>query len=107
VWTAARLDDRVALDKLLEEIPDGEAVRAMLLQDRRQRRLQAYYRETRTVRYIVTDGVRVLCCAVTDVEQESADRIVAEMNAVTDVSPPALVAAAERALSATGRLSTR
>jgi hypothetical protein len=100
VWTAARLDDRVAFDKLLEQIPDGEALRAMLLQERRKRRLQAYYRETRTVRYVATDGTSVLCCAVADVEPDMASKIAAEMDAVTDVSPEALVAAAKRALGA-------
>lgn len=60
--------------------------------------LQAYYRETRTVRYVATDGTSVVCCAIADVEPDMASKIVAEMDAVTDVSPEALVAAAERAL---------
>lgn len=102
--TAARLNDGVALDKLLEQIPDGEALRAMLLQERRKRRLQAYYRETRTVRYVATDGTSVVCCAIADVEPDMASKIVAEMDAVTDVSPEALVAAAQRAL---GTLAVR
>lgn len=99
LWAAARLDNRVALDKLLEQIPDGEALRAML-EERRRRRLQAYYRETRTVRYVATDGISVLCCTVADVEPDMATKIVAEMDAVENVSPEALVAAAERALGA-------
>ena len=99
----ARLDDPTAMDALIAPLPNGEQLRQKLRQSlltRTPMRTKAYHEETRTARYVVSDGEHVVCFTVTDVTLEQATAIAAECSAMTVWDLPEFHAAAARALGA-------
>lgn len=93
----ARLDDPTAMDALIAPIPNGEQLRQILL-TRTPTRRRAYHKETRTARWVVSDGEQVVCFTVTDLTFEQAVAIGVECYAITVWDVPEFHAAASRAL---------
>ena len=95
----ARFDDSRAMTSLLAPIPDGDALGQMLA-ERQPGRSQAYHAETRTARYVVSDGKTVQCFTVTNLTLEQAAAVAAECDSIKLWEPRAFQAAVERALGA-------
>jgi hypothetical protein len=93
----ARLDDSTAMDVLLAPIPNGDQLRQRLL-TRTSGRTQGYHEETRTARYVVSDGQLVLCFTVTDLTIEQAATIATKCDAITEWEYGAFQAVVERVM---------
>jgi hypothetical protein len=94
----ARLDDSTAMDALIAPIPNSEQLRQILSTGSRQGLYHVYDAETRTARYIASDGRGVLRFTVTDLTPEQAATIAAECRDITVWNGPAFQTAVERAL---------
>ena len=97
---AALLDDAEGIERFLSSVPRSEALRPML-QPGRKHRVEQYDRDTRTVRYLLIDGVWFVCFVVTGVSLEDARAIARQLNHVVEWSTPNFHGAVERALNVT------
>jgi hypothetical protein len=95
----ARLDDSAAMAALLAPISNSDVL-SHRLAERRPGRMQAYDRETRIARYVVTDGSIAACYTVTDLTLEQAATIAAECESISAWELVTFQAAVERALGA-------
>ena len=78
---AAKLSDVSALDRLLSPIPNSRALREAL-QPGFAGSADIYHAETRTVRYLRADGNLAVCFILTDVSQQEAEAVGAELEQV-------------------------
>ena len=95
----ARLDDSSDVNALIAPIPRGEHLRKAM-SGRTSGRWLAYHDETRSARYVASDGEVVMCFTVTDLTPEQAATIAAECDAITEWNPLAFQQAVERTLGA-------
>ena len=72
--TMAHLDDDADMAKFLAPIPNGGEL-AKVLQDRTPVSTRAYEDETRTARFVESDGNLVACFAVSDITIDEAEMI--------------------------------
>jgi hypothetical protein len=96
-FTAARLDDAVAMAKFLSDIPNSDDL-AKLLQHQKTVASRAYDDETWTARYVASDGQVVNCFAVTNVTIDQAEIIAAACMDISASDEAALREAVARSL---------
>lgn len=95
---AARLDDADGIERFLASVPRGEGLRPML-QPGRKHRVEQYDKESRTARYLLIDGVWLVCFVVSGVSLEDARAIARQIVPMVGWSTPNFHRAVERALS--------
>ena len=93
----ARFDDPPAVDKLLESISNADELRETL-QSGRPMRARNWDRETRTARFIVSDGVTVGCYTVTEITAKQAARIASEVESIPTLASDKFCSIVQRAL---------
>ena len=74
VTTTARLDDDAEMAKFLSPIPNGEQL-ANVLNERKPVSTRAYDDDTRTARFVESDGNVVMCFTVSDITIDQAEMI--------------------------------
>lgn len=94
---SAKLTDASAMIQLLAAIPNGDELRS-LLNEMGPGHLHAYHAQTRTARYVASDGDIVMCFTVTDVAPEQAATIAAECESIATWDDREFYAAVVRAL---------
>jgi hypothetical protein len=94
---SAKLTDSSAMAQLLAAIPNGDELRS-LLNEMGPGHLHAYHAQTRTARYVASDGDIVMCFTVTDVAPEQAATIAAECESIATWDDREFHAAVVRAL---------
>jgi hypothetical protein len=97
---AARLDDGEGIERFLASVPRGEGLRPMLL-PRQRHRVEQYDKDTRTGRYLLIDGVWLVCFVVTGISLEDARAIARQIVRMVEWSTPNFHGAVERALNVT------
>ena len=93
----ARFDDPPAVNKLLESIRNADEIRETL-KSGRPLRARNWDRETRTARFIVSDGVTVGCYTVTEITAKQAARIGSECDSVVTLGSDKFCSIVQRAL---------
>jgi len=97
VTTTARLDDAAQMAKFLSPIPNGEQL-AKVLEGGKPVSTRAYEDETRTARFVESDGSIVMCFAVTDITIDQAEMIEVEWERMCALDEMAFQKSVERAL---------
>jgi hypothetical protein len=97
VTTTARLEDDAEMAKFLSPIPRSEQL-AEVLQARKPVSTRAYEDETRTARFVESDGNIVMCFTVTDITIDQAEMIAVECEGIRELNESAFHKAIERAL---------
>ena len=98
IYTAAAdVSDSAAMNELIAAIPNGEELRH-ILGGAQSGRARAYHRETRTGRYVSTDGKHAECYTVTGITLQQAADIATECDGIERWGRAAFSAAAERVL---------
>jgi hypothetical protein len=97
VTTTARLDDEVEMAKFLSPVPNGELL-AKILEVGKPVSSRAYEDETRTARFVESDGNIVMCFTVTDITIDQAEMIAAERERILAMNETAFQKAVEQAL---------
>lgn len=98
ITTTARLDDEAEMRKFLSRVPNGERL-ANVLEDRKPVSTRAYEDETRTGRFVESDGNIVMCFTVTDITIDQAEMIEAEWEGICALDESAFQKAVEQALN--------
>jgi hypothetical protein len=93
----ARFDDPSAVNKLLEPIRNADDLRETL-KSGQPLRARIWDRETRTARFIVSDGLTVGCYTVTEVTAKEAARIGSECESVATLGSNEFCSIVQRAL---------
>jgi len=94
---ATRLDDDDGVERFLAGMPKSEALRPMLKPGRTYRAEQ-YDKDSRTARYLLADGVWLVCFVVTDISLEEARAISRQTEVNAEWSTPNFHKAVQRAL---------
>jgi len=81
VTTRARLNDDSQMAKFLSPIPNGEGL-ARVLKGGTPVSTRAYEDETRTARFVESDGMIVMCFTVSDISIDQAEMIEAAWEAI-------------------------
>ncbi len=97
VTTAARLDDETGMACFLAPIPNGDRL-ARLLERGKPVSTRAYEDETRTARFVESDGSVVMCFAVAEVTIDQAELIEVEWERICALDETQFRQAVERAL---------
>jgi hypothetical protein len=97
VTTRARLDDRAQLEKFLSPIPNGEDL-ARVLKGGNPVSTRAYEDETRTARFVESDGNIVMCFTLSDITIDQAEMIEAVWEGICALDETAFQRAVERVL---------
>lgn len=95
--TAARLDDDAAMATFLAPIPNGEQLAAVLANNEPVS-TRAYDDETRTARFVESDGNVAKCFTVADITIDQAEMIETECEAANVWEDKAFQEAVVRAL---------
>lgn len=98
ITTTARLDDDTEMAKFLLPIPNGDQLREVL-QGRQPVSKRAYEDETRTARFVESDGHIVMCFTVTDITIDQAEMIEAEWEGICALDEAAFQKAVEQTLN--------
>jgi hypothetical protein len=94
---SAKLTDTSAMIQLLAAIPNGDELRS-LLDEMGPGHLHAYHAQTRTARYVASDGDIVMCFTVINVRPEQAATIAAECESIATWDDREFYAAVVRSL---------
>ena len=94
---SAKLTDTSAMIQLLAAIPNGDELRG-LLDEMGPGHLHAYHEQTRTARYVASDGDMVMCFTVINVSPEQAATIAAECESIATWDDREFYAAVVRSL---------
>ena len=94
---SAKLTDTPAMIRLLAAIPNGDELRS-LLDEMGPGHLHAYHAQTRTARYVASDGDIVMCFTVINVMPEQAATIAAECESIATWDDREFYAAVVRSL---------
>ena len=94
---SAKLTDASAMIQLLAAIPNGDELRT-LLDEMGPGHLHAYHEQTRTARYVASDGDIVMCFTVINVRLEQAATIAAECESIATWDDREFYAAVVRSL---------
>lgn len=97
VTTTAHLDDDAEMAEFLAPIPNGEQL-AEVLQRKKPESTRAYEDETRTARFVESDGNIVMCFTVTDITIDQAEMIEAEWEGICALDESVFQKAVEHAL---------
>jgi hypothetical protein len=97
VTTTARLDDDAEMAKFLSPIPNGEQL-ANVLYERKPVSTRAYEDETRTARFVESDGNVVMCFTVSDITIDQAEMIEAAWEVICVLDEAAFQNTVERVL---------
>lgn len=95
--TTARLDDEAEMAKFLSPISNGDQL-AKVLEGRKPVSTRAYEDETRTARFVESDGNIVMCFTVTEITIDQAEMIEAEWEGICTLDESAFQRAVEQAL---------
>jgi hypothetical protein len=95
--TTARLNDQVEMGKFLASIPNGEQL-AKVLEGGSPVSTRAYEDETRTARFVESDGKTVMCFRVTPITIDQAEMIELKWEGTLALSEAAFEKAVELAL---------
>ena len=98
VATTAHLDDDAEMATFLSPIPNGEQL-ATVLNDRKPVSTRAYEDETRTARFVESDGNIVMCFTVSDITIDQAEMIEAAWEEICALDETAFRETVERVLS--------
>jgi regulator of RNase E activity RraB len=96
--TIAHLDDDAEMATFLAPIPDGEQLAKVLI-DGKAVSTRAYEDETRTARFVESDGIIVMCFTVSDVTIDQAEMIEAAWEDICALDETAFRKAVERVLN--------
>jgi len=100
IFTAiARLDDGAAMAQFLSSIPNSDQL-AEVLATSGAVSTRAYDDESRTARFVSSDGAVAMCFTVTDITIDQAEMIATECDALLNWSDDAFRKAVARALGA-------
>ena len=94
---SAKLTDTSAMIQLLAAIPNGDELRS-LLDEMGPGHLHSYHAQTRTARYVASDGDMVMCFTVINVSPEQAATIAAECESIATWDDREFYAAVVRSL---------
>jgi hypothetical protein len=97
VTTTARLDDDAEMAKFLSPIPNGEQL-ANVLNERKPVSTRAYEEETRTARFVESDGNVVMCFTVSDITIDQAEMIESAWEVICVLDEAAFQKTVERVL---------
>jgi hypothetical protein len=97
VTTMARLDDEVEMTKFLSPIPSGDQL-AKVLERRKPVSTRAYEDETRTARFVESDGNVVMCFTVADITIDQAEMIEAAWEGICALDETVFQNAVEQVL---------
>ena len=95
--TMARLSDRVEMRRFLASIPNGEQL-AKVLEAGNPVSTRAYEDETRTARFVESDGETVMCFKVSPITVDQAEMIELKWEGAVALSEAAFEKAVELAL---------
>lgn len=95
--TTARLDDQVEMREFLASIPNGEQL-AKVLEAGNPVSTRAYEDETRTARFVESDGETVMCFKVSPITIDQAEMIELKWEGTVALSEAAFEKAVELAL---------
>ncbi len=97
VTTTARLDDEAGMAKFLLPIPNGDGL-ARVLESGKPISTRAYEDETRTARFVESDGSIVMCFTVAGITIDQAEMIEVEWERICALDETLFQEAVERAL---------
>ncbi len=97
VTTTARLDDEAQMTEFLSPIPNGDGL-AKVLERGKPVSTRAYEEETRTARFVESDGSIVMCFTVAGITIDQAELIEVEWERICALDETQFRQAVERAL---------
>ncbi len=95
--TTAQLDDGTEMAEFLSPMPNGDQL-AKVLEGGKPVSTRAYEEETRTARFVESDGTSVMCFTVTAITIDQAEMIEAEWEGICALDEAAFQKAVEQAL---------